>query len=312
MLPPQRRRDQGVVARGVLVGIGALEHAHAVVVASGPERLGLLPGPVFAGVREAPERPEILLGRKLALGDADVARDPALADDRVVAAGDIAGPGLVVEHDLVAFRDVVEAEIHAVVDRLGPVGQLRNASAHDREPGREPAVVHRGQAGLVGLAARRPDGDLLAGAVVVPVEELAALRVALHPLERGDGLLEAAHRLIVIDDPELLRADGAPHVGADVRGRRLDGALTVRGEDVGWQARLGIGHRHHRLPGIDGVPVQRVARCPRRVRRAAGEDAEHEASKRDRGRPGSAPRIGPTCDRRARHHHLPFPDFQLF
>ena len=251
-------------------------------------------------------------GRKLALGDADVARDPALADDRVVAARRVAGPGFEVKEDLVAFRDVVEAEIHAVVDRLGPVGQLRNASAHDREPGCEPAVVHRGQAGLVGFAARRPHGDLLAGAVVVPVEELAAVRVALHPLERGDGPLEAAHGLVVIDDPELLRPDRAPHVGADVGGRRLDGALPVGGKAVGWKTRIGIGHRHHGLPSVHCVSVQRVALRPRRGRRAAGQDAEHQASERDRDRPGSAPRIGPTCDRRARHHRLHCPDFQHF
>ena len=99
------------------VRIGAFEDVHAQVGPMDTDRLGLLPAPV-AGVGERPPGPEVLLGGQLAIGDPDVARDPALADDRVVAARRDARVGCDMEGDPVDVRPVVEAEVHAVEQRL--------------------------------------------------------------------------------------------------------------------------------------------------------------------------------------------------
>ena len=101
----------------VLVWIGALEDVDAEVRRAEADRLGLVPAPV-AGLGERPPGPEVLLGRQLAGRDPDIARDPALAHDRVVAARRRPGARGVVEGDPVDLGPVVEAEMHAVEREL--------------------------------------------------------------------------------------------------------------------------------------------------------------------------------------------------
>ena len=159
-----------------------------------PDRPGLLPAPV-AGVGEAAPGAEVVPLGDLTLGDAEVAGDAALTHDGVVAARRLAGVRGVVEQDAVDLRAVVEAEVHAVEQRAGPRGQLGHPAAHQLQAGGQPAVVHRRQDRGERLAGRRPGGQLRAAAVVVPVVVLAAGRVALHALQRGDRLREAADHL---------------------------------------------------------------------------------------------------------------------
>ena len=65
------------------VGVRALEHVNTEVVAGGADRLLLLPRPVAAR-REGPPLREVVDGRQLATGDADVGGDTGLRDSRVV------------------------------------------------------------------------------------------------------------------------------------------------------------------------------------------------------------------------------------
>ena len=112
-----------------------------------------------AVVGEGAERAVVVARRQLALLDPDVARDPALGDDRVVAAGCVAAGGRVVEEDLVALGPVVEAEVHRVEQRLRARPQLRHPVGDDAEADREPAVVDRGEPRRDGVAARRGRGE---------------------------------------------------------------------------------------------------------------------------------------------------------
>ena len=78
MEPPQPG-----TTRSAAVGVRALEHVNAEVGTGGADRLLLLPRPVATG-REGPPLREVVDGRQLAAGDADVGRDTGLRDSRVV------------------------------------------------------------------------------------------------------------------------------------------------------------------------------------------------------------------------------------
>src|SRR5665648_155294 len=111
------------------VAVGALEHGHAQVLLPLTHRPLLGPAPV-AGVREGPEHGEVVLGRDLTPGDAQVAGHPGLGvQGAVVVAGvpDVRSAVTVVaEHgrpvgrlcvpepaaELSDLRVVVEAEVH--------------------------------------------------------------------------------------------------------------------------------------------------------------------------------------------------------
>jgi hypothetical protein len=67
--------------------------------------------------------------------------------------------------------------------------------------------------------------------------------------------------LAVVDDPEPLGGDGAPHVGADVDGGGLHRATTVRVQEVGREAAFLLGHRDEGRPSrvrvaLEGRPVR--------------------------------------------------------
>ncbi len=239
-----------------VIRVGTLEHVDAEVGPGHAQRLGLLPVPV-AGVGEGAPGAEVLLRGQLALGDADVGGDPALADDGVVAARRLARVGRDVERDPVDRRPVVEPEVHAVEQGLGTILDLGDGRRDHVQAGREPAVVDRGQDGREGRAGGRPGRELGARVVVVPVVVLPARLVDLHRLERAQRHLEAIDGLGVVDEAEPVRDEGAPHVGADVRDRGLDARRPVRGQAVGREPRLGIHHGHERRPGVAGVAQER-------------------------------------------------------
>ena len=210
---------------------------------------------VSGKVRHAPK---YSLRRQLALEDPDVAGDPALADDRVVAARRRARVRYDVERDPVSVRPVVEAEVHAFEQFCGALGHLRDGVRHDLQAGGQPAVVDGRQERAVERFTRRgPDRELRAVAVVVPVVELAALLVPLHSFERRNRLRQALDRLAVADDPEPLGDDRAPHIRADVRRRRLDAPRAVELQAVGRQAGVLIGHGNEAGPRVGGVAKER-------------------------------------------------------
>ena len=226
---------------------------------------------VVAAVGERAPGPVVDAARQVALGDPDVVRDPALGDDRVVAARRLAGVGRDVEEDPVLLGPVVDAEVHRVVERVRPAGELRDGVGDDPQADGEPAVVDRGEDRRQRGAGRRPLRELRARPVVVPVEELAARVVALHALERGQRPRGALAQLALADDPEPLRGDRAPQVRADVRRRRLHLAAAVGEQLVGGEARRRVGHRRHRRPRAGGVAPQRVlVVARRRCRRERG------------------------------------------
>ena len=257
LLGHEQRRHQRLEHRAApggheldaVVDVGALEHVDAEVAPRGAHRLGLLPGPV-ARVRERAPASEVLLLRQLPAANPDVVDDAALADHGVVAAGRRGGVvGAEVEQHPVHVGPVVEAEVHRVVERPGAPGQLRNRPLDDLEAHCEPAVVHRGQDRVeVRVMLGRPVGELLAGAVVVPVVVLTRVPVALHVLERLHRARQALHELALRNEAEPLRGHRAPHVRADVGGGGLDARAAVAVQNVGGQAGGAVGHRDERRP----------------------------------------------------------------
>ena len=89
------------------------------------------------------------------------------------------------------------------------------------------------------------------------------------PLERGQRAREPRHELAAADQPEPPGGHGAPHVGADVGGRRLDAGRAVAVEDVGRKPGLRIGHGHERRPRVLRVVGAAARRSGRRRRPAA-------------------------------------------
>ena len=175
----------------------------------------------------------------LALGDPDIARDPALADDRVIAARRLPVLGSVVEQDSVDLRPVVEAEIHAVEEGSGALPTARGPllatrcsavasqplSTEDRigiedRPGRP----HRQH--VWPLVCRTSCRTARSAGGVPSPPACAASWSSGRPLR-------------VADDPELLGDQGAPHVGADVRGGCLHAAGAIGAETVGRQPGFG-------------------------------------------------------------------------
>ena len=108
--------------------------------------------------------PKYACCRDLALGDADVGRDPALAHDRVVAARRGAGVRRVVEQDPVDVGPVVEAEVHAVVERPG-VRRRPPGRCWRRRAGPRPASRCRPTTGS-GVSGSPDDGQTVSFAPV--------------------------------------------------------------------------------------------------------------------------------------------------
>ena len=172
-----RRPSDGHEPRAV-VRVGALEDVDAeVACACTPIGLRLLPATsrrcpgTCASGRSTPSA-------AAARGDADVVDDPALADDRVVAArrrGRVVGP--VVEQHAVDVGPVVEAEVHRVVERAGAAATAAGTlfATIFRPTASQPLSTDDriGWNSCVGL--RRPVGELRARAVVVPVVVLAGV-----------------------------------------------------------------------------------------------------------------------------------------
>ena len=140
---PPRRHERAVV------GVGAVIDLLAEVGAREADRPRLDPGPV-ARVGERPERAEVLALRDLALLDPDVAGDPALRDDGVVAAGFCARVGHVVEQDPVDAGPVVEAEVHRVEQRLRRARSSGTLRAVTRSPAASQPLSTEERIGMIG------------------------------------------------------------------------------------------------------------------------------------------------------------------
>ncbi len=271
----------------------ALVHRLAEVGARRAERLRLDPGPV-AGVRERAIRAVVLARGDAALLDADVGRDPALGDGRVVAAHRLAGRGHVVEEDPVDLRPVVEAEVHRVEQRLRARAQLAaRGSPRSRRPIASQPLSTEDR---IGVAGRRRARSVRQRAVadVVPVEVLAGV-AALHRLERPDRPREPRDRLAVADDPQPLGRHRAPQVGADVGrgGRRAAHAVLV--DEVGGQPRVLVGHRDHRRPRAPRIALERI-----RLRLRGRRRQQHDEQPQPRDQPPPHPTL--RTPRGLQHH----------
>jgi len=182
---------------------------------------------VVAIGRTSPRHPEVMLGRKLALGDPDVAGNPRFGVEHPVMergkraivgieatteeAGVEAGVGGIV-------RIVEESEVHRTEKVVGRDPELRPGVPDHHQRRGEPAVIDRRKEGP-DRATTGPGLERRAVRGVVPVIEESVR--AFELLDGGQGPADPGRGLWSIDDLQVFRRQDAPEVGGDIRGRRI-------------------------------------------------------------------------------------------
>ncbi len=177
---------------------------------------------------------EVVLGRDLAEGDAQIAGDAGLGVERAVVVAGVVNVGgvtpVVVRHITPGRRVrpepapkqtgseigstrlgvVVVAKVHRLQQCRCLIGHGRHRIAHHHQRRRQPAVVDAGEKRVDRAAIDRPDGELVTGERVVPVVELTGWLVTLQGGERLQCGGHAFPRLSCRDDPQLPRRQRAP------------------------------------------------------------------------------------------------------